>query len=1017
MANGNQTQQNSQLPLYTVVGTIVNNKGDVLKYILLDDRTAKLNQITPVQAVNAIGQVAYTNADVSPQYQVLVGKGGTILNQLPQFNVQGKCIKNKGIILYRVLLDADNSGKVYGYWFYISNANTNFGNIYKGEYSDLKKCEDMGMKPMNYQEKINREMFDLKGNPFPTLTMKNPRRHVVINSATGTNMDKVTQEELEEVDEYEDLDELQEIPVASLNFPKTGNLQWQDVQKKWFEAKQNLKKVSPYYYLVLNSIKEVPAKGFGTLGVTEDTMYWDIDFVGTLEVSELTYILIHEMMHIVMNHSNRFNPDRMNHVLWNIATDLYINTVISESYVEKVSGKPDKKPYFGEEMVRVNGGVIQCPPDGIHLETIGGNGILDIAKDTPESIYKKLVKENPNGAQIMGDPEQSTILSTDKNAQAQQQQQSVMQTAILDLGQRVMEDMTVIYDECNKIAQTIDARTQRLQDIDSKIEKASIDKALIARLEKQKEDLQNNISQLDDIRDKIDSHQMTLAEIAGKLMTGTIRKDTAEKIVDSLSNIGMSLQNKGALLKSNELKEVGTDLRNISSELDRLANQVPDTVDMAQQGQQQGGQGQPIGIVPNNIENAPANNGQGNQDNQSGSGQGQDQDQQNQQGDGQGQQGQSDSGQGQQGGQQSNQQGSQQAGSGGGNSMRQGSGQDEDGDGKYGNHQVGSQSDSHVDMSQSQSSQMPNNSSQSSPFGEGTDNTVDKLAGEGKTRKVQTKEVSVIFNGQKLSGKVNMDVMTNNKKRTETTVKNNREANKTICQKIKAKIDIQKAKGKEVSTVGGAEGLGQRAVEFGLSTDISWKDIFKKRYKFSKSFRENKHRENLRNKMKGIEGTGKYMLRRKRVVKDVVVAIDVSGSVSEEEIKRYLSEVANLIKTYSNETQDVNGELLFWSTNVGDAGEFNTIKDMCKVKPLTTGGTDVRPVFQYLNGEIATQTGKKEPKQTRDMMMIMILTDGYFSENYADYKKIFGSKVVWIIDGDASRFDPPFGDVVSLNTR
>ena len=125
-----------------------------------------------------------------------------------------------------------------------------------------------------------------------------------------------------------------------------------------------------------------------------------------------------------------------------------------------------------------------------------------------------------------------------------------------------------------------------------------------------------------------------------------------------------------------------------------------------------------------------------------------------------------------------------------------------------------------------------------------------------------------------------------------------------------------------------------------------------------------------------------------------------------------LSEINNIYRYYK-----VDGELIYWSTMVGNAGMFSSLKDMLKIEPVTTGGTDVRCVFEYLSGE--TKVNKRaEPDKVRDIKGVFIITDGYFSMNFDDYAKYFGRKVVWLITGKKGNpitFNPPFGRVIGLD--
>ena len=98
---------------------------------------------------------------------------------------------------------------------------------------------------------------------------------------------------------------------------------------------------------------------------------------------------------------------------------------------------------------------------------------------------------------------------------------------------------------------------------------------------------------------------------------------------------------------------------------------------------------------------------------------------------------------------------------------------------------------------------------------------------------------------------------------------------------------------------------------------------------------------------------------------------------------------------------------------------FKNIEDLKKIHVGSTGGTDVRCVFEYLNGETKVD-GKYEKHKPKEMAAVIIITDGCFYNNYEDYAKIFGKpsyKVIWMIEGNAMDFKPPFGNVVQITRQ
>ena len=153
-------------------------------------------------------------------------------------------------------------------------------------------------------------------------------------------------------------------------------------EARFLQAKMNLQKVSPYFFMLFEAIPHTPTTLVPTMGVTEDKMYYNPYFLMSLTIAEATFVFIHEMMHIAMQHSVR--QGSKDHFLWNVATDMFINETICRDFGCEFGAQKDTV---------INGGVIRCIPFGIFLSTEGGS--LDFAKDFPEGIYSQLVKENP----------------------------------------------------------------------------------------------------------------------------------------------------------------------------------------------------------------------------------------------------------------------------------------------------------------------------------------------------------------------------------------------------------------------------------------------------------------------------------------------------------------------------------------------------------------------------------------------------------------------------------------------
>lgn len=295
----------------------------------------------------------------------------------------------------------------------------------------------------------------------------------------------------------------------------------------------------------------------------------------------------------------------------------------------------------------------------------------------------------------------------------------------------------------------------------------------------------------------------------------------------------------------------------------------------------------------------------------------------------------------------------------------------------------------------------------------------DFASGNANVDQSLSKNVTVSYNGKKLTGTVNMDVLSNHDKLHQqaggSATEKRIEESKMALQNIKTKLELEKQKNSTLDKDSAGKN-SDRYIEFGLETNMSWKKLLrrclqKERRGSSYSYLQ----PNRRYSNMGMTVVSRVKDKKVDVVKNVKVCVDTSGSVSPEELNLYLSQIARLTKEFDN----VEGELLYWSNAVTDAGPFKNIEDLKKIHVGSTGGTDVRCVFEYLNGETKVD-GKYEKHKPKEMAAVIIITDGCFYNNYEDYAKIFGKpsyKVIWMIEGNAMDFKPPFGNVVQITRQ
>lgn len=308
---------------------------------------------------------------------------------------------------------------------------------------------------------------------------------------------------------------------------------------------------------------------------------------------------------------------------------------------------------------------------------------------------------------------------------------------------------------------------------------------------------------------------------------------------------------------------------------------------------------------------------------------------------------------------------------------------------------------------------------QSSGQGQGNDGTIgndvfDDGAGEGSDGTTQKKTISVTYNGKTVDVTIDKDVMSNNNSSSQGVEKENLEASRKTLQRAKTKLELEEEERGEPLTknAGAGVGLTQRYIEVGLASGVDWRILLKNlcKDKPKKTFtlaQPNTDYMNL-----GMTLADRRAIGKPTHISHTKFAIDVSGSVSSKELNAALSEINQVYKHFK-----VDGELIYWSTMIGDAGNFSSLKDMMKVQPISEGGTDVRCVFDYLAGKTKVH-GRRELDKPRDITAIFIITDGCFSFNFDEYAQMFGKKVVWLITGvkgNLISFNPPFGRVIPLS--
>lgn len=141
------------------------------------------------------------------------------------------------------------------------------------------------------------------------------------------------------------------------------------LEQKFAKVLIELRKYSPFYSVIYESIDKIESRGIETIGVTANKMFYNPDFLNTKSYTDLVFIIMHEILHLALMHPVRVgNRDKK---LFNIACDLYVNKLIIEEF------KPSN-------ILKVDELNISIPNDALYKDTIDTNN------DSVESIYEQL---------------------------------------------------------------------------------------------------------------------------------------------------------------------------------------------------------------------------------------------------------------------------------------------------------------------------------------------------------------------------------------------------------------------------------------------------------------------------------------------------------------------------------------------------------------------------------------------------------------------------------------------------
>jgi predicted metal-dependent peptidase len=127
---------------------------------------------------------------------------------------------------------------------------------------------------------------------------------------------------------------------------------------------------------------------------------------------------------------------------------------------------------------------------------------------------------------------------------------------------------------------------------------------------------------------------------------------------------------------------------------------------------------------------------------------------------------------------------------------------------------------------------------------------------------------------------------------------------------------------------------------------------------------------------------------------DLVIAVDISGSVSDADFKRFVSEIAGIFKMMKPKKIT----LIQFDTRIQHTDEIHNLVELSKIKFNGRGGTNIEPVMDWAE--------KHKPQ------MLMFFTDGGFRF----YRQATKIKTLWLIH-DNPKWTAAFGKVIHYKMK
>ena len=738
-----------------------------------------------------------------------------------------------------------------------------------------------------------------------------------------------------------------------------------DLEAKLLIAATTLKAIDPFIYIVYNSLERIyldhPEGNLTVMAVSDNKIYFVVPEILKMDISEVAYVLLHEVYHIIMLHLAR--RGERNAFMWNVACDLFVNKQIDTNYGCKPGTPVVKTMYNNEAPIGLK---FYCTIDDENKNISGGlfEDSVDVKKETPEMIYSKLMQENEQKLKqsgFLGNNQQS------QNGQGQSQ---------------------------NGQGQSQNGQGQNSQGQNSQGQNSQGQNSQGQNQSAARQQVQQGIQQ---VQSGAQQAQQANAQNGNGGLSQPLAQQGSQNISQGAQNIQQGMQNGNNQQVQQGMQQMGQGIQQMQQSMGQSGASGTQQGQQANQQMQQGMQ-----QIANGL-NGQQGQGQG-QPGQQGQGQGQQGQGQGQQGQGQGQQGQGQGQQGQGQGQQGQGQGQggnsnsitynghpimniPQAPQGGQQGQGQGQGQPGQGQGQHGQGQGQRQ------PGQGQGQQ-----------GQGQQSQGQQGQGQGQQGQGQSQGQGQGQGQHGFNNKFGFDMTEDEDSKDKTQEEREREARQRITQAL------QDYKDSEPGSGGGSEAF-RLAEDFQVKDTIKWYNVLERYFSRDVKYVKNYAHVDRRSRSLGVLLPGKSQVITHKI-ENVYFCIDVSGSVSNEELMNIFGTLAGLIKKANRVSKGnivFKGYVVFWSTIVDGPYAFSGKDEFMQIAKNsfnTSGGTDVDCLLKFFNN-------RDRCKKSQRPNVAIILTDGCFYEPREQKPRTPEGKaapVMWLItSGGYKEFNAPFG--------